>query len=287
MVPEEYLEPYQGCTVQDLLRNPNVDHGRAPQAGESVKGYFGAISGIDDQVGRLLRCLRDEGLEEDTLVVFASDHGEMMGSHGRMQKSIWHQESMGVPFLLRQPGKIPVGKRCDVLLGMPDVMPTILGLLGLGSHVPGSVEGSDFSPAILGKDQARPDALLYMNAVPELRAVVEWVEAGTPQSSMYEAATLAALRNDPDDTSKLIALLSQNPIGSRGVRSRTHTYVVTRVPGQPEEHGLYNNATDPSELINCHDDEQDAAEHHRNLLRELLERTNDPWARVPSRTLSC
>ncbi|QDV05090.1 Arylsulfatase [Planctomycetes bacterium Poly30] len=284
-VPEEYLEHYRHCTPRELLRNPNVEGAASPaeiaRACASVQGYFGAITGIDDQVGRLLACLREEGLEENTLVVFASDHGEMMGSHGRMQKGSFHEESTGIPFLVRQPGRIPAGRRCEVLLGMPDVMPTLLGLLGLGAEIPASVEGQDLSPALLGEPHGGPEALLYLNAMPALNSIVDWVHAGAIDSLEFNSARLRALDAEPEQAAHLVALMAGHPTGSRAVRSTTHTYVISRTPGQPEVRQLHCRATDPAELGNSLETEPEAAAHHHELLLALLEKTGDPWAHSP------
>ncbi len=288
-VPAEYLEPYEGRSAAELLKSANVNHrdlpGATARACADVQGYFGAITGIDDQVGRLLACLREEGIEDDTLVVFASDHGEMMGSHGRIQKGSWYEESMAIPFLVKLPGKVPAGGRTDVLLGMPDVMPTLLGLLGLRDEIPSSVEGIDLSPAILGEpfggSTAEPEALLFVNAMPGLRAVVDWANSGAPSSSPYDPASLAALHANPEQTQHLSALIAANPLGSRGVRSKTHTYVVSREEGQPEVRVLHHLVDDPSELHSSLESDPEAADHHHRLLEALLERAGDPWAASP------
>ena len=158
------------ATARDLLNRANVDfasedraarHGRA-----QVKNYFAAVTGIDDQFGRILKLLDDEGLANDTIVVFTSDHGEMMASHDRMQKVVWYEESLGIPCIVRWPGRI-APRRDDLLLSVPDTMPSLLGLMGLGDKTPDGVEGADHSAMMLGaKAPARPDSALYLNVKP-------------------------------------------------------------------------------------------------------------------------
>jgi arylsulfatase A-like enzyme len=144
--------------------------GRGAQAPESVEGYFAAITGIDDQFGRLLSCLDEEGLSEDTIVIFSADHGEMMGSHGEIGKNNWYEESMRIPFLVRWPGRVRSGMD-DLLFGGADVSPTLLGLAGLADEVPPQVQGTDYSPILLGQQMHRPTSALYLyveNEHPEL-----------------------------------------------------------------------------------------------------------------------
>jgi len=86
----------------------------------------------------------------------------MMGSHNRMAKSVWFEESVGIPFIIRWPGKIEPG-RDNLLLSVPDYMPTLLGLMGLHDAVPQGVEGTDYSAALLGKSVARPTSAPYLS----------------------------------------------------------------------------------------------------------------------------
>ena len=165
-VPEKYLKYYDEKTPDDLLGRPNiVKEGLGAGAWENVKNYYAAITGIDDQFGRILQSLEDEGLTENTIVIFTSDHGEMMGSQGLMYKVVWYDESLLIPFIIRWPGKIKAGQD-DLLLGVPDIMPTLLQLMGIDEPLPEVVEGKDYSGAFLDKIIERPKSAFYL--VPDL-----------------------------------------------------------------------------------------------------------------------
>jgi arylsulfatase A-like enzyme len=165
-VPDKYVDEYRDRPLEELLNRGNVDlsldEGPTAHAKRAVRGYFAMVTGVDEQLGRMLACLREEGLEDDTIVVFTADHGEMMGSHDRMAKSVWFEESVGIPFIIRWPGKIEPG-RDDLLLSVPDYMPTLLGLMGLHDAFPHGVEGTDYSAALLGKSVARPTSAPYLS----------------------------------------------------------------------------------------------------------------------------
>ncbi len=122
------------------------------------------VTGVDENFGRILDCLKAEGLEENTIVVFTSDHGEMMGSHGLMGKTVHYEESFAVPFIIRWPEKITAGTD-NLLIGTPDLMPTLLNLMGVG-QVPDSVQGTDYSDILLGREGTRPTSALYLNVNP-------------------------------------------------------------------------------------------------------------------------
>jgi arylsulfatase A-like enzyme len=165
-VPEKYVRRYEGQSARDLLTRPNVrKEGQGQRAFEHVKHYFAAVTGIDEQFGRILQALDDAGLTEDTIVVFSADHGEMMGSHGRMHKGVWYDEALLIPFIIRWPGHITPG-RDDLLLSVPDIMPSLLSLMGLGAHIPSEVEGNGYAGAFLGETIARPEAALYLRVPP-------------------------------------------------------------------------------------------------------------------------
>jgi N-acetylglucosamine-6-sulfatase len=166
-VPPKYLETYADEDAAHLLNRPNVElKGDGARAPGSVKEYFAAITGIDEQFARILATLDEEGLTEDTIVIFTSDHGEMMGSHGLMGKDVWYDESLLVPFSIRWPNRISTG-RDDLLLSTPDIMPTLLGLMELAGDIPGEVQGSNYAPAILGQPCVRPASAFYFYSAPQ------------------------------------------------------------------------------------------------------------------------
>ena len=90
----------------------------------------------------------------------------MMGSQGLMHKGVWYDESLLIPFLIRWPGKVESGED-DLLLSVPDVMPTLLNMMGCGNQIPGDLEGMDLSDAFLGKTTERPTSALYLDVHPE------------------------------------------------------------------------------------------------------------------------
>jgi len=92
--------------------------------------YWGFVTMIDDFVGKLIDVLNEEQLMEDTIILFTSDHGENLGSHGLWQKMVAFDESIRVPLVLRIPGKMHVG-RSKKPVSLIDVAPTLAELCGL------------------------------------------------------------------------------------------------------------------------------------------------------------
>lgn len=142
----------------DLRGRPNVPEGHY-SAGKCLPGYFGAVNSIDDCFGRLDRYLSstpdprypDKKLKETTVVIITADHGEMMGSNGRMTKGIPLEESIGVPLIVRWPGQVPAGAEEDMVFNSVDLAPSLLGLVGL--KFSGPVDGTDRNRVFLGNEE--------------------------------------------------------------------------------------------------------------------------------------
>lgn len=104
--------------------------------------YYGLITHMDHQIGRLLRALKDEGVLAETIILFTSDHGEMLGDHNMFRKGYGYEGSCHVPMILYDPGNntdIKSGTECDILAELRDVFPTLLEAAGV--NIPDGVEG--------------------------------------------------------------------------------------------------------------------------------------------------
>jgi len=158
--PPEYRKLYEDAEIE---LQPNVPEEHRAQAVSRLRGYYAHIAALDDCLKIVLDSIRDAGAEDNTIVVFTADHGDMMQSQGLNTKLFPFDESIRVPFLVRHPGLGGDGqKEVSVPIDSPDIMPTLLGLAGL--PVPASVEGTDWSSLIMGDGSPTGDeaALLIM-----------------------------------------------------------------------------------------------------------------------------
>jgi arylsulfatase A-like enzyme len=126
-----------------------------PNIPEYMRVYYAMTASLDEQVGRVLKALKETGQEDNTIVVFVSDHGEMFGAQGRVFKMTFYEESARVPMLIRWPKNIPAGSVSDACMASPDIMPTLLGLTKL--PVPKAVEGMDLSQVVRGEKGKEPE----------------------------------------------------------------------------------------------------------------------------------
>ena len=96
---------------------------------KALSGYFGLVSYLDENIGKVLGALKDSGLAEDTVVMYTSDHGDNLGARGLWGKSTMYEEIAGVPFLLAGPG-IPAGRVIDTPVSHVDAFPTLMEIAG-------------------------------------------------------------------------------------------------------------------------------------------------------------
>jgi arylsulfatase len=131
-------------------------HGELPaeQVRASRKGYYGAVTFVDEQVGRILEALERRAWLDDTLVIFTSDHGDMTGDHHLWRKSYGYESSARIPMLLRWPAGVPGvrGRVVDKPVELRDVLPTLLEAASIAT--PPGVDGSSVLAAARSPDAA-------------------------------------------------------------------------------------------------------------------------------------
>jgi len=160
--PERFRQLYDPDRIR--LR-PNVPPPMRKSARRDLAGYYAHCSAIDEMVGQLLDTLRQTGQDRNTIVVFTSDHGDLLGSHGYYKKQQPYDESIRVPLLIRYPAEFgEKGRQLDVPINTEDLMPTLLGLCGV--DVPKTVEGLDFSGHLRGGPSPGDGAALIICAQP-------------------------------------------------------------------------------------------------------------------------
>ncbi len=129
--------------VRDELLLP---HPRTPEAvKKEIALYYGMVSEMDEQVGRVLAALDENGLRENTLIVFAGDNGLAVGQHGLLGKQNLYEHSIRVPMIIAGPG-IPTGKQSSAFAYLSDIAPTIYEYLGIAQ--PNTVEGKSLMPVL-------------------------------------------------------------------------------------------------------------------------------------------
>jgi len=161
-VPSEYLSLYDPVL---LALRPNVDHPRGEAAArKDLAGYYAHVTALDEDVGRILRTLDQTGHADNTLLVFTSDHGDMLGSQGRTRKQWPWDESILVPLLLRFPKVVREARTVSAPVSAVDLMPTLLSLAGV--PIPEQAEGADLAHLVTGTDGKVPSSALIESIAP-------------------------------------------------------------------------------------------------------------------------
>lgn len=237
----------------ELRRNVPPIPGVEERARRGLAGYYSMIENVDWNVGRLFEALRELGIDEETYVVFFSDHGEMLGSHAKWHKLLPYEESLRIPFFIGHVAgqyRLPLGSP-DAVINHVDIAPTSLGLCGITP--PPEMVGYDYSGLC-----RRPN---------------EHESAGTePPSDLPESAFIQQYRG--------LARPRSTTRPWRGVVTRDG-YKLACNPGN--EWLFFNLREDPFELANAACDNRERIQRERcmTLLEEWIGRTGDTFELPP------
>ncbi len=145
---------------EEIRLRDNVPPEAQAAARRDLAGYYAHSAALDECVGAIFQTLQECGLADETILVFTSDHGDMLGSHGEVRKQRPWDEAILVPFLVHWPKGLGCeGRKLSAPFNTPEIMPTLLSLCGLA--VPATVEGQDRSAWVRGREpDADRDALI-------------------------------------------------------------------------------------------------------------------------------
>ncbi|MCD4823304.1 MAG: sulfatase, partial [Phycisphaerae bacterium] len=236
--PPEYRELF---SPEKIVLRPNVPQNCAEKAKTDLAGYYAHAAALDHCIGQLQQTMQECNLEEDTIFIFTSDHGDMLGSQGNQKKQQPWEESIRIPFLLRYPAALGnEGRVAEKFIDAPDIMPTLLSLCDI--DIPDTAEGADQSKHVRGEKPPQNDAVLLSCPCP----FGQWLPA-------------------------------QGGREYRGVRTGQYTY--TRDLDGPWL--LYDNLADPYQLENLvgRDSYGDILADLEQILQQKLDETNDQFLR--------
>ena len=216
---------------------------------EYLRDYRRTLAAVDDSLGRLLEWISDQGIGENTVVVFMGDNGFLFGEHGLIDKRNAYEESMRVPMLAYAPGRFPAGTVVEEMVANIDIAPSLLSLAGVETVRP--MHGRDFGPLARGEQLPDWRSELYYEYF------WNWVFPQTPTSfalrtdefkliqhhGLWDTDELYDLRNDPREMRNLVDSEQHKPL-LRRMRKRLYelnleTGGQTAVPYTIKEgHGL-------------------------------------------------
>ncbi|MEM1120212.1 MAG: sulfatase, partial [Bacteroidota bacterium] len=140
--------PYRSYVAQYGIETTPRDSTTSQAYQKYLKRYLRCVKGIDDNLGRLFAYLRESDLWDNTVIVYTSDQGMMLGEHDYMDKRWMYDESMRMPFIMHYPNGIPAGSNSDLLINNTDFAPTLIELAG--GKVPDYMQGNSFAKTTQG-----------------------------------------------------------------------------------------------------------------------------------------
>lgn len=181
---------------------------------EQMQWYFGMVKCIDDNVGRILECLKKQELDKNTIVVFTSDHGDLMGEHKKHNKGNPYEASAKIPFLIRWPGHIPAGKVLRGAQSNVDFAPMVLSMMDIKSGLP-EFHGEDTSGDFLSSDtEVSNDRTIYIT-----NANGRWVAAVSSRYKLVLSTSddpwLFDLQKDPDELTNFYNNPEYKPVAEK------------------------------------------------------------------------
>ncbi|NOY82135.1 MAG: sulfatase-like hydrolase/transferase [Kiritimatiellaeota bacterium] len=232
--PAEYAEQYAsdyGDTLVGVAAPPRVDLLTEKQFEHVRAAYAGEVTLVDRWVGQLLDALREAGRLEDTVVVFTSDHGCMMGEQGQIHKGRdrLRNQVTQVPLLVRHPGGEAAGRRISGFCQHQDIMPTVLSLME--EPVPDRVLGRNLWPQVRGDDSGVPEVVVSgfgscaAVRTREWNYVRTWVRSSNPNETPVEE--LYDLKADP---AELINVVADHPRVARELAERLEAHIKAFAP---------------------------------------------------------
>ena len=193
--PDELMAMYNRDSIK---MRPGVDN--TPDRRRMYHGHMAMTTGVDIAFGQLMEKLKQLKLDKNTIVIFTSDHGDMLEFDNAIYpKQYPHDYSCHIPFIMRWPGKLQAGSTTGLLFSTLDIMPTVLGLMGL--EVPKECHGKNLSRAILNQDENAVDYIpIWLYEGKGYRGVITRDYTFSTQKGATEGSLHSVLfdrKNDP------------------------------------------------------------------------------------------
>jgi iduronate 2-sulfatase len=200
-VPESYLAQLPQPAISSIRRKKDQIDLDDKLARQAIQAYYASISFADAQLGRIMASLKSSNLEQNTVVVFTSDHGYHMGEHGHWQKTTLFENATRVPLVIAGPGITEKGQVAKGLVEMVDIYPTMVELAN--QEIPKQVSGVSLSPILKDVDlTVRSSALTQYNNGYSIRTnryrYTEWGEKGDLGGELYDH------ESDPEELINII-----------------------------------------------------------------------------------
>ncbi len=211
--PQQIVDSYDDCPFESCPQEPRHPWASGPTDRclgnrEMLKGYFAAVTAMDDNVGRILQRLDELNLRENTLLIFVSDNGFSCGHHGFWGKGNgtnprnMYENSIKVPLIVSHPGHLQEGLVAEAMVSAYDFFPTLLDYVGLPLPEGRNLPGTSFLPVLQGKSETLNDKVVIFDEYGPVRMIrtEEWKYVHRYPDGPHD---LFHLTEDPDERTNL------------------------------------------------------------------------------------
>lgn len=213
-VPEKWADLYKGKELPPLKESKTpiseiaewkkyvADYPRESYLRRARELYYASVSFVDYNIGKIIQQLKDMGEYDNTLILFTSDHGEMLGDHGTFQKMLPYDGSVRIPWIMRYPDKLKTGSNDNRFVDINDILPTVLDVAGVSYPNPERLPGE----SIFAEDGRKDRTVEY---VEHSHGKLRWISLITKnyKYNYYYGGgqeELFDLETDPDETTNLL-----------------------------------------------------------------------------------
>lgn len=217
--PLDTLHP----AIRQFIELRGIEHVTSEEFRRIRAAYYANVEYMDGLIGEVVKNAR-ETLGEDVVILYLSDHGECLGSHGLFWKSNFYEEAVHVPLVISAPGRFPVGQRRSQLVSLVDIAPTLCDL-GNAPHLP-KEDGSSLMPLLVNSVWDREDVVISILAdikgdLPS--AMIRWGRYKLTKYCTIDLPLLFDLENDPKELHNLAKDPAYNQLTSQ-LLGRLHEY---------------------------------------------------------------
>lgn len=238
-VPEIYFNIYKDIPLDSLVMEANippVGTESGDQYRKDIRYYYANITGVDEQIGRIIQGLKDQNLDDNTIVIIMADHGNCLGKHDEVSKNNIYEESLRIPFIVYWKGHIMARKDNQFLGSIPDIYPTILELIGLKKEIPKNLDGTSYAQYFLNGKGKTPSEQFILGAIISNNAKIN--------------------------------------TGFRGIRTKDYKLAYVKKKDR-SAYELYDLNADPFEMKNIYNPDNRIVKKLKPILKHWLQKTND------------
>ena len=241
-VPNKYVNLYKDIPLDSLLQDadiPPVGTAMGKEYRDNIKYYYANITGVDEQINRIVEGLKKNKQLDNTIIMIMADHGNCLGKHDEVSKNNIYEESLRIPFIVYWKGQIKARIDTTFLGNLPDIYPSLLELTGNKKLIPADIDGVSYAPYLKNGSGSTPKEQYILGAIMSSNA--------------------------------------RKNTGFRGIRTANYKLAYQQKKDGTQDAFLYDIKNDPFEQNNLYSKEDKRVVELKAALIKWLDKTNDTF----------